>query len=301
MSLYRHPDPAIEAWLADGPATLSAEATMAIKSGARALRQRREATIPWPTRAQRPMLIAAAALLVAAATLALAVGGPVWFAPGPQPSETASPSVDASLPIVTEDCFPIDDELPSHQPIGRAAFPSAELAIDYALPASAALTISMEPGLLHFSAGRTHGLLVVDVTEAIRHGSLVDQPPLGTDAASFLSELEKPFEYRREVIDFDVNGATSTTLGGRPGWSATVSMSAEHSSWTHIDRTAADGTGRGCAMEFDVPHRLIVVDVGSLVVAVQPWAASEQELAQWLPEAMQIAEALRLSEVSPAS
>ena len=300
MTPYRHPDPAIDAWLADGPTTLSASATLAIKSAARALPQRRVVNIPRPGPARRPLLIAAAAVLAAAAALAV-IGGPLWFTPVPEPSSSiAFPSAESSLRADVPDlgCLPREEQVPPHPLVGRAASPFAALAIDYAVPATTPLSITMSPGLLHLWAGNAHGLLVVDVTGATRHGSLVEQPQLGTDAASFLAELEKRFPYQGTVVDFDVLQLTATTLAERSGWSARVVMNAEHLWVTHIDRIASNGTrlDRTCAVEFDVNHRLIVLDVGSLIVAVQIWAASEQELARWLPEAMGIADSLRFHE-----
>lgn len=302
MSQFRHPDPAIGAWLADGPTSLSGSATIAIKSAARALPQRRGMTFPWPGRAPRPMLIAATAALAAAATVAFAVGVPLWFTPDPEPSRTPAPSqsAPASPPpaIVTGDgCFPLDDQPAGGVPIGRAVLLHSRVAVDYSLPSETGLTVMMAGGTLGFTAGPTHGIVVVDVTEAKRHGSLIEQPPLGTDARTFLDELEKRIPYTGgQVIDFDVTDLTATTLGGRRAWSAVVTWSTEHSSWTHIDRATYGATESSCALEFDVPHRLFVVDVGPAVVAVQIWAATASELTAWLPEAVVIADSLRLSE-----
>ena len=91
---------------------------------------------------------------------------------------------------------------------------------------------------------------------------------------------------------------TSTTLGGLPAWSAVVTWSTEHSSWTHIDRATYGDGASACALEFDVPHRLFVVDIGSAVGAVQIWAATEPDLATWLPQAIPLADSLRIIEVS---
>ena len=307
MSQHRHPDPAIQAWLADGPTSLSGTARLAIKSASRALPQRRGVALPWAGRATRPVLIAATAVVVAVATLALAVGGPLWFTPKPDPSRTpgasptgaSSPSAPASPPAIVGGvgCFPLDDEPAGGPPIGRAVLLHGRVAVEYSLPAETGLTVVMAGGTLGFVADRTRGIAVVDVTETRRHGSLVQQPPLGTDARTFLEELEKRFPYTGgQVIDFDVNDLTSTVLGGRPAWSAVVTWSAEHDSWTHIDRATYNATDSTCALEFGVPHRLFVVDVGAAVVAVQIWAATEAELTAWMPQAIGIAGSVRLSE-----
>lgn len=302
MSLYRLPDPNIDSWLADGPSSLSRAAVATIKSATRAMPQRRRLAVPWPSRVTRPMLVAAAAILTAVALVALAVGGSLWFAPAPEPSPSAvtSPSPAASPRAVTigDVCLPIDDK-PGGAPVGRAVLSTSRLSVEYSLPPEAALTVTMGGGILSFAADRTHGIVVVDVTGATRHGSLVEQPPLGTDAISFLDELDRRFPYTGgQVIDFDVRDITATTLGGRPAWSAVVGFGADHSSWTHIDHVAPGRTGlqRGCALEFRVPHRLIVTDVGASVVAVQLWAATEVELANWLPQAIPLADSLRISE-----
>jgi hypothetical protein len=309
MSLYRHPDPRIEAWLADGPTTLSGIATMGIKTAARALPQRRGVALPWSSggRSTRTMLLAAAAVLAAAATLALVVGGPVWFAPDPGPTATpaASPSAAASAAALASpptiasavDCFPLRDQPPGGMPVGGATLTGLRVAVEYSLPPEAGVTVAMAGGTLGFAAEGTHGIVVVDVTEARRHGSLIEQPRLGTDARTFLEDLEKRFPYTvGQVIDFDVTDLTATTLGGRTAWSAVVTWSAEHNSWTHIDRATYSPTVSACALEFDVPHRLFVVDVGKAVVAVQIWAATEPELTAWLPQAIGLADSLVLSE-----
>jgi hypothetical protein len=300
MSRYRHPDPRIDDWLADGPTSLSGAATIAIKSAARTLPQRRGVTMRWPARTTRPMLIAAVAVLVAVATLAFAVGGPVWFTPDPEPSGTpvASPSADATSPavVIGDGCFELVDVPPGGPPTGRVVLPASRVAVEYSLPPEMELTVATAEGTLSLAANRTHGVLVVDVTDAVRHGSLIEQPALGTNARTFLDELEKRFPYTGgQVIDFDVTDVNSTTLGGRPAWSAVVTWSAEHNSWTHIDR--ATTRDRGCALEFNVPHRLLVVDVGSSVVAVQVWAATESELTAWLAQGIELADALRIDEV----
>ena len=310
MNGYRHRDPQIEAWLADGPTTLSGTATMAIKSAARTLPQRRGVAVPWsnPNRSTRPMLLAAA-VLVAAATLALAVGAPLWFAPDPKPTGTpatspavsASPAALASPPIILTgvNCFPLEEQPPGAAPIGRAVLLHDRVAVEYSLPLDTGLRVVLVGGSLGFIDDQGRGIAVVDVTETKRHGSLVQQPPLGTDARTFLEELDKRFPYvNGQVIDYDVTDLTPTTLGGRPAWSAVVTWSAEHSSWTHIDRSIYRPTESACALEFDVPHRLFVVDVSSAVVAVQIWAASEPDLAAWLPEAIPLADSLRIMEES---
>lgn len=193
------------------------------------------------------------------------------------------------------DCFPLDDQPAGGPPIGRAVLLHGRVAVGYSLPPETGLTVVMAGGSLGFVAGRTRGIAVVDVTETRRHGSLIQQPPLGTDARTFFEELEKRLPYTRgQVIDFDVLDLTSTTLGGRPAWSGVVTWSEVQ--WTHIDRATYGSTDSACALEFDVPHRLFVVDVGPAVVAVQIWAATEPELIAWLPDAIGLAGSLRLSE-----
>jgi hypothetical protein len=175
--------------------------------------------------------------------------------------------------------------------------PSSRLSVEWSLPPETNLTVTIAGDMLSFDAGATRGVLVVDLTDAIRHGSLAEQPPLGTDARSFLDELEKPFPYQGAVIDFDVTDVTATTLDGRPAWSAVVTLGAEHSTFTHIDSYLSNGKirTRTCAMEFGLPNQVIVSDVGTAVVGVQTWAESESELAAWLPEARGVADALRIA------
>ena len=188
--------------------------------------------------------------------------------------------------------------MPGETPSGRTVLPSSRLSVEWSLPPETNLTVTTVGDMLSFDAGRGRGVLVVDMTDAIRHGSLVEQPPLGTTARTFLEELEKRFPYQGEVIDFDVKDLTATTLGGRPAWSAVVTLGAEHSTFTHIDGFLSNGTmrTRTCAMEFGMPNQVIVVDVGTAILAVQMWAGAESELAAWLPEARRVADALTIVE-----
>lgn len=308
MSLTRQPDPVIAAWLDDGPTRLSASAMALVKSTARTMPQRRRMVVPWQAPTNRPFLIAATAALAAAAILALAVGGPIWFAPNPEPSPSAvasptprasaSPEASPRSGTPGNPCLPLEGRVPGGTPFGRAVLPSSRLSVEWSLPPETNLTVTIVGDMLSFDAGRTRGVLVVDMTDAIRHGSVVEQPPLGRDARTFLEELEKRFAYQGQVIDFDVNDVTATTLDGRSALSAIVTLGAEHSSFTHIDSFLSNGKvrDRTCAMEFGIPNQVIVADVGTAVVAVQMWAATESELAAWLPEARGVADALRIAE-----
>ena len=197
--------------------------------------------------------------------------------------------------------------IPSH---GTVTIPGTALSVDYSLPAELNLHAGMTDGVVGFGtpvglperlAGTDmqqivhggHGVAVVDVTSAVRHGSLIEQPPIGTDAETFLHDLDTPLPYQDGVIDFEVHDVAATQLAGRTAWAARVDVPVlDPPMWSHIDKFGA--IDRGCAVEFGIANRVWVFDVGTSIVLVQAWASDDQALTAWLPDATKLIDAFRL-------
>jgi hypothetical protein len=322
MSLDRHPDPAIAAWLADGPTELSSPTRSAISVTVRTTRQRRSA-LSWLPDPHRGRLLALVGVLTVVLTLAVAAGAARLV--GPQPSVLPAPSgltaptapAPSTSPAPTRSarvapCWDADATVtvPSE---GSVTLPGTAVSMDYSLPPILNLATSAGDGAVAFrapfafpppvvgdgeqeSVPASHGIAVVDVTRAVRHGSLILQPRLGTDAETFLRDLDIaiPYPYNGVdgVIDFEVDEVALTQLAGMPAWTARVSVpDLDPPMWSHIDNH--EGAGRGCAVEFGMPNRIWVMDVGSSIVLVQVWASDDAELAAWLPDAIRLVDSFR--------
>lgn len=188
---------------------------------------------------------------------------------------------------------------------GSVTLSGTTLTLDYTLPAELGLNAASANGAVGFgmpngfpqSFSGGNGIVVADVSEAVRHGSLVEQPILGTDAESFLRDLDVAFPYQDKIIDFKVDEVVPTEIAKMPAWSATISVPDDVSMWSHIDTLR--GGGRGCAVEFGMANRVWVMDVGPSVVLVQAWASDDVALQKWLPDATRLVDALRFRSDAP--
>ena len=91
---------------------------------------------------------------------------------------------------------------------------------------------------------------------------------------------------------------TLTRLAGMPAWSARVSVpDLSPPMWSHINSQL--GGGRDCAVEFGLPNRVWLMNVGSSMVLVQAWASDEPGLEAWLPDATRLADTFRLRSTTP--
>ena len=313
MSLHRHPDPAIAAWLADGPTDLSSPTRNAISETVRTTRQR-HSRVAWLPEVPLGRLLVLAGIVLAT-FLALAVAGGGSRLIGPQPTVAPAPAVvqaPSSLEPVRSECWgPGMATIPSE---GTVALRGTTLSLGYAVPVDIELEAGIAGRTVAFGApfavphhlggeGRqpivpgSLGVHVVDVTGAIRHGSLESQPRIGTDAKTFLGDLDTPHPYQNGVIDFEVDEVAETQVAGQPAWSARVSVpDLDPPMWSHIDYQDAD---RGCAVDFGVPNRVWVVDVGSSIVLIQAWASDDATLETWLPEATRLIETFRFQSEAP--
>lgn len=305
MTRILHPDPSIAAWLADGPDALSPQRRAEVKSIARATAQRRLVVLPLPTTRGLRLVLAAAALGVLTIALAIGSGSLNLLTPPPEPTQTPALDVNA-VPA----CWAEERSL-SVPASGRLGVEGMPFSVSYSLPPGLELVGGAADGVIGFGTpyGLPHrvvgggaevfvpgsrGVVVADVTAAVRHGSLIAQPPIGTDARTFLEDLDSPVAYGDGTIDFEVDEVTQTEVGGRPAWTARVRVpELDPPMWSHIDRRPPGK--RDCAVEFGMPNRVWVLDVGSSIVLVQAWAADEEGLVAWLPEATRLFETFRFS------
>jgi hypothetical protein len=308
MSLYRHPDASIAEWLADGPVELSSPARRAISSEIRTIRQRRPIVL-WRPSARQTRLVAVGGLLALALALAVAAGAARLLLP--PPAETATPtntamSTEAThLPATCAGASPSSPE----QGRGSVGIPGVKVWIDYCQAAQLAVYTGSGARMVGFGsvpgclgdrpAAADHGVVVADVTGAKRHGSLIQQPQIGTDAETFLRDLDVPLPYPPQnlVIDFEVDDVALTQVAGATAWSARVAATIVP--WaSHLELPF--GATSGC-LEFGTPNRVWVFDVGRSIVVVQAWASDEPALAAWLPEATRFIDALRLRADGPST
>ena len=241
-------------------------------------------------------LLAAAALLLVGGAFAAGAGIPRLPTDLPAPTVLPSPTwpVRSSIPC-WEAASTVD--IASQ---GTVTLPGTPLTVDYDLQAELGLDAASANGAVGFGTplglpqdfSRGHGVVVADVSDAVRHGSLVQQPVLGTDAETFLRDLDMAFPYQDKFIDFKVDDIAPTQTAGMPAWSATISVPHDVSMFSHID--VLRGGDRGCAAEFGMANRVWVVDVGSSVVLVQAWASDDLALDAWLPDATRLIDALRI-------
>lgn len=235
------------------------------------------------------VLLAAAALLVIIPTALLAFGSPDAFA-----VLSAGDSVDPSPPDRASAAqFPAvpgcgDEEMRWSRPTEPVTLDQSALEVNYRVPQALSLEVLQGTAYVSFrdvssSEAGVRGVEISDVSNALLHGSLLFRPYLGTDASTFLSDLNNTPEYDVIALEPGRVGADHPAIRAkvRPG-------QLEGYGWTHIDRLENDD--RGCSLEFAIPHQLLVTDVGDKTIAVQIWAASEAELDAWLPTAMSFVE-----------
>ena len=316
MNRSRHPDPTIAAWLADGPTELSTAARDAIAATVRTTRRRRRLALSRPDLRRTRPLAWAAVLLTVVLTLAVAAGAagllrptteiPVPTAVGPLPTEirvvgpppTESPTPTPNRGRVSTVCWAggLSLTVPGQ---GTIMLRGSAVSMDYSVPVALDLDAWAADGVVGFGLpiGR-RGVAVVDVSQAVRHGSTVAQPRIGSNAQTFLPDLDEALPSGDGVIDFEVDDVEATQLAGRPAWSARVSVpELDPPMWSHIDTLA--NSDRTCAVEFGMPNRIWVFDVGSSIVLVQAWATDEAGLTAWLPEATRLVDTFRFRSDQP--
>jgi len=294
MSLYRHPDAAIAAWLDDGPSEFSRDLATAVKATIRETRQRSVVVLPMPMLRR----ISTARLLLVAA-LALAVVAALAFAAGMVPNVVQEPAESAEASAVaTHGASPAPTQAISTNP--PAAGPSeprihgAGRSIGLRWDFPGAPTFRHGPvyptfggegqqgyfftfgGIRQYGDGATgaRGIVIADVlgaTVPLNNGVVLGE----IDARTFMSRMDASAR-------FLVGPVTPASFSGLGGFEADVRGA-------RLERVAN--------VDFSVPSRLIAVDAAGGIIAVQIWATSPGALAAWIPEARALLESTQLTEV----
>jgi hypothetical protein len=251
--------------------------------------------------ADRGAVTRRSALAVAVAALLAILAGAVFVGSGSQ-GPTQDPAVVVPVVAPSRSASPGDRDVISPatcisamatvlQPGFASLGDESSVSVTYIVPEGLSLEALGDNGYISFreadaATSPTRGVEVSDVSHAVLHGSLVDRPFLGTDAASFLEDL-------RDTSEFTVTELTPARLGVDLE-AVRADVSAEHlpaDVWSHIDRLY--GGERVCALEFAMPSRVTVADVGDATIAVQVWATTRPELEAWLPTAMSLIDSFR--------
>ncbi|HET7685629.1 MAG TPA: hypothetical protein VFM19_04430 [Candidatus Limnocylindria bacterium] len=139
-------------------------------------------------------------------------------------------------------------------------------------------------------AGR--GVVIADITGATFHLDPEDQPERpATTAAEFLSDLGS-VERSAGGAAYAISQPRPTTFAGRSTTMVTVTPAAGYA------YPLLEMEPDSHVVYLGVSQRLGAIDVGGAIVLAQVWAANEEDLVAWLPEAEAFLAEL---EIGPAS
>jgi hypothetical protein len=271
---FRHSEPRIAAWLAEGPDSATADSRRAIAAEIGRMPQHTAKGLSEITRHSR--LLAAAAVLIVVAAFGIAAAGFRPVAPEPTPTTTPEATASAAPRVTVELDHAERPMVVTFEPPDGFDAVSAKTDVGSGLAVFSSSALGepadgypiLEPG--------THGISIADVTTASEHGSVVFHPVFGGSAIEFLAGLDA-----NEA--FMVEDRAPTSLGRLPAWSARVSL--EGQGWTHIDVQRPTG-GKVASISFDNASIIFVADLADAIVLVQVWADSPENLESWLPRAM---------------
>lgn len=285
-------------WLEDGPQTVpdwlveealgQVRATSQIGPGIR---------LQWTIRPSNRLRLALVVAVVVAALLAIAVGVGSLVQPDVPTRQLipgGAPGCSPTAPVALSGSGPITipgTQVTVHMPAVQGLMSSGQASVDGMIgfaDGAPGLSYGLEPDPSGVSvSSRARGIVVAEVTQAISHAPATGGIRVGTDPATFVAGL-------RDTIGLAVLDPIPVSVDGHPAIRAMVSSDGLRTGtpprWTHIDRP-----GLGCVVDFTLPSRVTVVDVGGALVLVQVWAANERELRAWLPTADALLESLRLS------
>jgi len=283
MSLYRHPDAAIAAWLDDGPLHLSGEVRNAVKATIRDTRQRSVVVLPLPM-----LRRAAPWRLVLVAALALSLLAGLAFVAGMVPNVTQEPNATAGpTPAATHATASNPPAEGAARPTIRGAGRTIELEWPFAEgvvydhgPVDPTFGGAGQQGYFFTFDGRGqygaeggHGFVIADVLGATVPYN--DGVVLGDiDATTFMSRMGSSAR-------FEVGAVAAASVGGLAGVEADVDGPT-------LERVAS--------MDLSLPSHVIALDASGGIIAIQIWASSRGRLAEWLPEARSLLEELRFVE-----
>lgn len=255
---------------------------------------------PSPVVARLGFVLATALLVVALIGTALIVGGQlVERGPDPVPSVLPPPSIQRSPSVSDLFAAPFEYHLPRDGSLSRVPTVSSFTMVGFvegpvtvppgAFPDTEPYRTNTEPYGTRFQGpdGAPRGIVVVRVSDAMTHSCppgppAPARPQLGDSPAEILEGL-------RTTAGAGIASDPSVVIDGRPALVATV-MPTEHlcegPTATDIHTTFSDYVSLGH------PSRLIVLQVDDETILIDIWARSDEDLADWMPSAMQFVETI---------
>ena len=240
---------------------------------------------PSPVAARLGFVLATVLLVVALIGTALIVGGQlVERGPSPIPSLTDGDPWMDFFPA------PFDYHLPRDGSLSRVPTASALTMVGFV---EGSTTVPPDWPFFDYGSryqgpdGAPRGIVVVPVSDAMTHSCppgppAPARPELGDSPAEILEGL-------RTTAGAGIASDPSVVIDGRLALVATV-MPTEHlcegPTATDIHTTFSDYVSLGH------PSRLIVLQVDDETILIDIWARSDEDLADWMPSAMQFVETI---------
>lgn len=140
-----------------------------------------------------------------------------------------------------------------------------------------------------------HGIVIASTDDAVTHPCPMDdgQP----SRVPFREDPEGVLEDLRTIGGAGIGELESITFDGRPALAATVDPSASRCDYSDFHVLGSSGIGQGY-MRLNLPSRLIVTQVAGMTIVLQAWAASPDDLDDWLPTATEFLDRVRFTGAS---
>ncbi|MEO5704321.1 MAG: hypothetical protein ABIZ52_08570 [Candidatus Limnocylindrales bacterium] len=289
---------AYDRYLAGAPVDVDpqAVAAAAVASARRPSITRHGWTLPaWRGPAGSFRLVALVGLLVALAVGTVWVAGQLPVSPSPSPMSTRTPSAPPSRPTGVADWFEIPFEYTL--PVGSSVHwvvGNTRVDLTGFLDGTAAPRLDEDYGLQQRGAG-ARGMAVVSVDDAVIHpcpmsASSPSRVDVRDAPADFLADLET-------IGKMTFTAAESTTVDGRPA----LATSFDAARWSCGEGGDVHPFA-GSYVRLVLPSRLFLLEVEGKTIMIQLWAVgTDDDLAAWLPTAMEFVESIRFLEDSRPS
>ena len=135
--------------------------------------------------------------------------------------------------------------------------------------------------------------MIASVRQALTHpcpmGTGPSRVDIGDASADFLADLHR-------IAGVAFRATAPTTLDGYPALETTVDVRASMCNYADLHWP---NLGLGPGLILHVPSRLTVADVEGETVLVQIWAATEADLAAWIPVATPFVDSIHFIQLLP--
>ena len=267
----------------EGSTPLPDEVREAIRAQLPSIQQRPASWLARRTFAMHPMLrFGAAVTAVAIVSLLtyIAMSGGIRTGPAPSPTQAAA------TPIPVREAFePLSAALRNDGHVTR---------LEFDLPTDGSLSVDTDDfewqlrvhdGAPGEASGATWGINIADVAGATNHRDRFENDVIsGDDPASFLDGLAATGSYLvGESTEVQLDGRAALVTDIAPAVDPTVSGEG----YPHLDVSGAGG------VSFDRPNRVYLMEVGSQILMIQVWAATDAALAIRIPLAERIVGSMR--------